>query len=202
MPIANASLFRLPALVAAVLALAACGPSQPPLSQGAISGSTIGGDFELVGTDGETVRWEDFDGKWRMVYFGYAYCPDVCPFDVQRMIQGYNAFAAENPSLAEDVVPIFITVDPERDTPEVVAAFVGNFSDKLVGLTGSPEQISQAANAFAVQAYKLEENEEGGYLMQHSNLGYLMGRDGKPVALLSVDVSGEKVAQELATWVR
>ena len=202
MPIANASLFRLPALVVAVLALAACGPSQPPLSEGAIYGSTIGGDFELVGTDGETVRWEDFDGKWRMVYFGYAYCPDVCPFDVQRMIQGYNAFAAENPSLAEDVVPIFITVDPERDTPEVVAAFVGNFSDKLVGLTGSPEQISQAANAFAVQAYKLEENEEGGYLMQHSNLGYLMGRDGKPVALLSVDVSGEKVAQELATWVR
>ena len=191
-------------------AVASCGPgqsssainAQPPLSEGQIYGSTIGGAFELTGTDGETVRWTDFDGKWRMVYFGYAYCPDVCPFDVQRMVLGYNAFAAENPRLAEDVVPIFITIDPERDTPQVIADFTENFSDDLVGLTGTQEQIDVAADAFAVYRRKGEVSESGGYLMDHTNIGYLMARDGEPVALLSVDKSGEAVAQELATWVR
>lgn len=202
MPIRKSRLFRCAATAVAALVLASCGPSQPPLEQGSLYGADIGGAFELVDTAGNTVRWSDFDGKWRMVYFGYAYCPDVCPFDVQRMIQGYNAFAAQNPALAEDLVPIFITVDPERDTPEVVGRFVENFSDKLVGLTGTQEQVDTAADAFAVYRVKGEVTEEGGYLMDHSNIGYLMGPDGEPVALLPVDTSGEAVAKELATWVR
>lgn len=196
--------------LAVASAVASCSPrqsstaanAQPPLSEGQLYGSTIGGAFELTGTDGETVRWTDFDGKWRMVYFGYAYCPDVCPPDMTRMIKGYNAFAAENPGLAGDVVPIFISIDPERDTPEVVGQFANAFSDKLVGLTGTQEQVDKAADAFVVYRKKGAVNEEGGYLMGHSNLAYLMGRDGEPVALLSVDKSGEAVAQELATWVR
>ena len=194
---------RLACVLAATLALASCsGTDQPPLEEGAIYGSTIGGAFELVNTKGETVRWSDFDGKWRMVYFGYAYCPDVCPFDVQRMTQGYNAFAAKNPALADDVVPIFITIDPQRDTPEVIGQFAGNMSDKLVGLTGTQEQVDKAADAFAVYRKKGTVNEEGGYLMDHTNIGYLMGRDGAPIALLPVDVSGDAVAQELQKWVR
>lgn len=195
--------FRCAPLLALGLVLTACGGTdQPPLADGALYGSTIGGPFELVDTAGKAVNWDDFDGKWRMVYFGYAYCPDVCPFDVQRMIQGYDAFAAEHPDLAEDVVPIFITIDPERDTPEVIGQFTKGFSDKLVGLTGTPEQIAAAANNYSVYFRKGTVNEEGGYLMDHSNIGYLMGREGEPVALLPVDSSGEAVAAELAKWVR
>ena len=189
-------------LGAALFALSACGPAQPPLSEGALYGSTIGGAFELVNAQGQTVKSSDFDGKWRMVYFGYAYCPDVCPFDVQRMAQGYNLFAQEHPELAEDVQPIFITIDPERDTPAVVGEFTANFSDKLIGLTGTPEQIAQAAEAYSVFYSKGDANAEGGYLMDHSNAGYLMDREGNPVALLSVDSSAQEVAAELATWVR
>ena len=189
-------------LGAALFSLAACGPSQPPLEQGALYGSNIGGAFELVNSAGETVRDSDFAGQWRMIYFGYAYCPDVCPFDVQRMMAGYNLFAQDHPDLASGVQPIFITVDPERDTPEVVGEFTANFSDDLIGLTGTADQIETAAKAYSVYYNKGDVNENGGYLMDHSNAAYLMDRDGNPVALLSVDTSGEAVAAELAQWIR
>ena len=165
------------------------------------AGAAIGGPFELVDSKGETVRWSDFDGKYRMIYFGYAYCPDVCPLDVQRMMQGYNRFRQAEPALAAQVQPLFVTVDPERDTPEVVGEFAAAFSDDLVGLTGTPAQIAAAAKAFAVYYEKGETSEAGGYLMDHSRAAYLMGRNGEPIALLPVEKSGEAVAAELERWV-
>lgn len=177
--------------------LAACGqPAPPPLA-----GAAIGGPFELVNSAGETVRWEDFDGQYRMVYFGYAYCPDVCPYDVQRMMQGYNSFAQQEPELAAEVQPIFITIDPARDTPAVVDEFTAAFSDRLLGLTGTPEQVDAAAKAFSVYYQKGEVTESGGYLMDHSRAAFLMGRDGEPIALLPVDSGAEPVAAELEKWV-
>ena len=173
------------------------GCSEPP----PLEGAAIGGPFTLVNTSGETVRWADFDGKWRMVYFGYAYCPDVCPFDVQRMVQGYNAFKAAKPELAADVVPIFITIDPERDTPAVVQEFTSAFSDDLVGLTGTPEQIKEAAGNFVVYYEKGEETSAGGYMMDHTRAAYLMDRQGKPIALLPVDENAASVTAELEKWV-
>lgn len=186
-------------LLPLALGLAACGsaPSQPPPLQGA----TIGGPFELVDKAGKTVRWSDFDGKYRIVYFGYAYCPDVCPLDVQKMMQGYTLFEKENPELAAQVQPIFITVDPVRDTPAVVGEFTSAFSAKLLGLTGSEAQVAAAAKAFAVYVSKGEPNAEGGYLVDHSRAAYLMGRKGEPIATLPVEQSGAAVAAELAKWV-
>ena len=185
----------------ALLSLSACdtGPAeQPPLA-----GAAIGGAFDLVNTQGDEVRWSDFAGKYRMVYFGYAYCPDVCPFDVQRMMRGYEQFAEAKPELAKEVVPIFITIDPARDTPKVLAEFIANFTGPLIGLTGSLAQIDQAAKAFAVYYAKGDESSEGGYLMDHSRAAYLMGRDGEPIALLPVEAAdkGESVAAELEKWV-
>ena len=188
-------------LAAALLALSLAACSQAPAPPPPLEGASIGGPFELVDSQGNTVRWSDFDGKWRMVYFGYAYCPDVCPFDLQRMMQGYEAFKREKPDLAADVVPIFITIDPERDTPEVIGKFTSNFSPDLVGLTGTPEQVDQAAKAFTVYYAKGDVQDNGGYLMDHTNAAYLMDRQGKPIALLSVDESAQRVAAELDEWV-
>lgn len=198
MPISS---YRIFAGVLAPLMLAACnagdgGSGAPPLE-----GAAIGGPFELVGENGDTVRWSDFDGQYRMIYFGYAYCPDVCPFDVQRMMQGYREFAKAEPELAAEVQPIFVTVDPERDTPQVVAEFTGNFGEELIGLTGTPEQIETAAKAFSVYYARGEDSPGGGYLMDHSRAAFLMGREGEPIALLPVESSGPEVAAELEKWV-
>jgi len=182
--------------------LSSCGDSSPTSAERPpLEGAAIGGDFELVDSAGKTVRASDFDGKYRMVYFGYAYCPDVCPFDLQRMMQGYRQFAEEHPGRAAEVQPIFITVDPERDTPEVVGEFTANFGDNLMGLTGTPEQIAEAAKAFSVYYAKGEESAGGGYLMDHSRAAYLMGPQGDPIALLPVEANGPEVAAELNKWV-
>lgn len=183
------------------LTLIAAGCSGAPAEEPPLAGAAIGGPFELVDSRGETVRWDDFAGQYRMVYFGYAYCPDVCPLDVQRMMRGYDQFKQAEPELAAELQPIFITIDPARDTPEVVGEFTSAFSDDLVGLTGTPEQIDKAAKAFAVYYGKGEVSEAGGYLMDHSRAAYLMDRDGKPLALLPVEKSAEEVAAELEKWV-
>jgi protein SCO1/2 len=181
--------------------LAGCGSSGPPAGEPPLAGAAIGGPFELVDSDGQTVRWSDFDGKFRVVYFGYAYCPDICPLDVQRMMQGFAQFKQANPELSAQVRPIFITVDPARDTPAVVGEFTRAFSNDLIGLTGTPEQVDQAAKAFAVYYQKGEVGAGGGYMMDHSRAAFLMGRNGEPIATLPVDKSAEAVAAELAKWV-
>jgi protein SCO1/2 len=161
----------------------------------------IGGPFELVDKTGETVRWSDFDGKYRIIYFGYTYCPDVCPLDVQRMMQGYARFKEAKPELAAQVQPIFVTIDPARDTPAKVGEFAAAFSDDLIGLTGTAEQVDQAAKAFGVYYAKGDDAGGDSYLMDHSRTAFLMGRDGKPIALLPVDEGAEQVAAELEKWV-
>ena len=185
-------------LLAPALVLAACQPQTT--EERPLAGGAIGGPFELVNSEGETVRWSDFDGKYRMIYFGYAYCPDVCPLDVQRMMKGYAAFKQAEPALAAQVQPLFVTIDPQRDTPAVVGEFTRAFSDDLVGLTGTPEQIEAAAKAFSVYFARGQGTDEN-YLMDHSRGAYLMGRKGEPIALLPVEDSAEGVTAELDKWV-
>src|SRR3954453_20471579 len=92
--------------------LAACSPVAE--NEAPLAGAAIGGPFTLVDSSGKTVRWSDFDGKYRVVYFGYTYCPDVCPTDMQRLMQGFAQYKREHPDLAAQVVPMFISIDPER----------------------------------------------------------------------------------------
>ncbi|WP_250893840.1 SCO family protein [Croceibacterium selenioxidans] len=184
------------------LTLAGCDTSTTSrAAEAPLAGAQIGGPFELVDAQGKTVRWSDFDGKFRMVYFGYAYCPDICPFDVQRMMKGFEQFKKAEPELAAQVQPLFITIDPARDTPKVVGEFTSAFSDDLLGLTGTPDQVAQAAKAFAVYYTKGETSESGGYLMDHSRAAFLMGRKGEPIALLPVEKGPDEVAAELERWV-
>lgn len=194
------------ALLAAGLLLAGCGsqpqgaaetPGEPPLA-----GARIGAPFTLTDQDGRTVKDSDFAGKYRMIYFGYTFCPDVCPVDVQKLMQGYRLFEGQDAARAAKLQPIFITVDPARDTPAALKAFVGNFHPRLIGLTGSAEAIAAVAKGYAVYYRKAEGSAPDAYLMDHSNVTYLMGPDGAPIALVPQDKTPEEIAQTLATWVR
>lgn len=174
-----------------------CGPAaEPPLA-----GSGIGGPFELVDSKGETVTWDDFAGKYRMVYLGFTYCPDACPTDLARSGAGLTEFEKEHPELGAKVQPIFISVDPERDTPAVVGEFVSNFHPRLIGLTGTPEQVQAAVEAFKVFAEKAPPDKDGNYGVNHSTITYLFGPDGEPLATLPTDQGPEAVAAELEKWV-
>jgi protein SCO1/2 len=180
------------------LLIAGCNSTsaEPPLA-----GSGIGGAFELTDSHGQSVKWSDFAGKYRIVYFGFTYCPDVCPTDLARTGQGLRQFEQAEPALAAKVQPIFITVDPERDTPAVVGEFVANFHPRLIGLTGTPAQVKQAADAFKVFYEKQEPNAEGAYMVNHSTVTYLFGPEGEPLALLPTDQGPEAIAAELEKWV-
>lgn len=171
-------------------------------AQGPLAGARIGGPFTLTNQGGQRVTDKDFAGKYRIVYFGYSYCPDVCPVDLQLLMQGLRLFERQDAAAAAKVQPIFITVDPARDTPEVLKTYVAAFHPRLVGLTGSEQEIAAAAKAYAVYYRKAENAGASEYLMDHSRQTYLMGPDGKPIALLPQDETPQAVAAELARWVR
>ncbi|MFM7376926.1 MAG: SCO family protein [Erythrobacter sp.] len=190
--------------IAMSLALSGCGGASAPteIEEPPLAGAAIGGDFTLTNSKGETVRWADFAGKYRVVYFGYTFCPDICPTDMSRVAQGLKALKASDPDKAGKIVPIFITIDPERDTQGVVGEFAAAFSPDIIGLTGTPEQIAATAKAFKVFYAKGEAaGGSGGYLVDHSNVVYLFGPDGAPIATLPTDKDGKAVAAELARWV-
>lgn len=177
----------------AALALSACqsgdaGKSPGQATEGNLVGARIGGDFALTDQNGKTVRWADFAGKYRIVYFGYTYCPDVCPLDLRDIIAGYKLLEKEHPATAAKIQPIFITVDPERDTPAVIKTYAAAFHPKLVGLTGTPEQIEVVKKAFVVVAGKEgDEKATQDYLVSHTRTPFLFGPDGKPIALVPID---------------
>jgi protein SCO1/2 len=171
--------------LALALVLSACGSGGAPKEKPPLEGAAIGGPFTLKDKAGKDVRWSDFAGKYRIVYFGYTFCPDACPLDMSVTIRGFNQFAKEHPDLAAQVQPIFITIDPARDTPARVGEFAAAFSPKLIGLTGTTEEIAAAAKAFAVPYGKGKET-EGGYLMDHGRTTYLMDRDGKAVRVQAI----------------
>jgi protein SCO1/2 len=187
--------------LASPLLLLACSPAPDKAANAPLAGAAIGGPFTLTDSTGKTVRWSDFAGKYRIVYFGYTYCPDVCPNDMTMLMKGFAAFKAEHPDLAAQVVPMFISVDPERDTPAKVGEFTQAFSDDLLGLTGTPEQIADAAKKFAIYYEKGTKNAEGGYLVNHSTQTYLMGRKGEPIALIPLDEGPKAVTASLEKWV-
>jgi len=185
------------------LALLGCGgPVSQPAERPPLEGAAIGGPFTLVDKTGHQVRWSDFAGKYRIVYFGYSFCPDACPLDLQKVMQGFSLFEKAHPGLARQVQPIFITIDPARDTPKVVGEFAAAFSPRLLGLTGTQAQTDAAAKAFAVYHARGKDTPGGGYLMDHSRTAYLMGRKGEPITVLPIDKTPQAVAAELAKWVR
>jgi len=182
---------------AAVLAFACSRPvDEPPLA-----GARLGGPFTLVDQNGHTVRDTDFSGRYRLVYFGFSFCPDVCPTDLQVIGQGMRLFEKRAPDRASRVQPIFITVDPRRDTPAVLKSYVAAFYPRLIGLTGTQAQIDAVRKEFAIYAAE-RPTEGGGYTMDHSRQATLFGPHGEPIAILSQDQGPQALADDLDRWVR
>lgn len=169
---------------------------------GPLAGSGVGGPFALIDQNGRAVTDKDFAGKYRLVYFGYTFCPDVCPLDTQKMAAALRALEASDPATAAKVQPIFITVDPARDTPAVLAQFVAAFHPRLIGLTGSEAQVDAARKAFKVYAQRAGPPEAKDYLVDHSAMIYLMGPDGSPIAFLNHDQSAAELEAMLKRYVR
>lgn len=155
----------------------------------------IGGPFALVDQNGETRTAKDFRGQYMLVYFGYTYCPDVCPTTLQDMVQALDMLGAR----AKRVTPVFITVDPARDTPEHLRQYAAQFSPRLVALTGSRKAIAEAAKAYHVYYAKSGEGDD--YLMDHSSFIYLMGPDGRYVAHFAHGISPAKMARRIESFI-
>lgn len=183
-------------LVTLVVVTACSAP--PPV--GPLVGSGVGGWFALIDQDGRSVTERTYAGKWRLMYFGYTFCPDVCPVDVQKIAQGMKAFAHDDPAAAAKVVAVFVTVDPERDTPAVLKTFVRAFSPDMVGLSGTPARAEAARKAFRVYAHKAGTGRD--YLVDHTAITYLMDPDNKPVSFLDHGATPAAIATELKTYVR
>lgn len=178
------------------------------------TGTPIGGPFELLGHTGKVVRSSDFLGRYMLIYLGYTFCPDVCPTDLQAISTALELMGEK----AERIQPIFITIDPARDTVEVLAAYLPSFHPRLIGLTGDEKQVGEVARAFGAKYYKVltETETDGGkseaetretdgeeeYLLVHSTAIYLIGPDGEYIGHFSQSAEPEAMAKDLAKIVQ
>jgi protein SCO1/2 len=154
--------------------------------------ATIGGPFVLVDQDGKTKTDADFRGKFMLIYFGYSFCPDVCPTTLQEMADAFAKLGSKK----SRVVPVFITVDPARDTPHVLKEYLKSFGPEFVGLTGDEKQIAQAARVYRVFIRK-HPLPGGNYSMDHSGVIYLMGPDGRFVTYYEDEIGPDKMAEDM-----
>lgn len=165
---------------------------------GQVAGGDIGGPFTLVNAQGQTVTDAEVITKPSLVYFGYTFCPDVCPMD--------NARNAEAVDILEErgyeVTPVFISIDPDRDTPEVVGEFSANLHPRMIGLTGSPEQVKEASRAFKTYFKKQEDGDPEFYLMDHSTFTYLLLPGRGFMDFFRRDVTAEDMADRVGCFLQ
>lgn len=162
-------------------------------------GTAMGGPFELVDQNGGTVTQAQFAGQFMLIYFGFTHCPDVCPTELQTMANALDMLGPDAPRVA----PIFITVDPERDTPDQLKGYVAAFHPRMIGLTGSPEQIAAVAKAYKVYYSKAPSPSGGGdYQVDHTSFVYLMGPDGGLRSLFRSGISDKAMAMEIRNQLR
>lgn len=165
--------------------------------QGQVAGGDIGGPFTLVDTGGKTVSDADVLTKPSLVYFGYTFCPDVCPLDMARNTDAVDKLEAQG----IEVTPVFISIDPDRDTPEALADYTAMLHPKLVALTGSPDQVKLASQAYKT-FYKKRETGDEYYLMDHSTFTYLMLPGTGFVDFFRREITSDQMAESVACFVK
>ncbi len=182
---------------------------QPRPAQAPALKAPTGGAFTLVDHSGRTVSERDFRGRYMLVYFGYTYCPDICPTDLQTMADAMDALGPAG----DRVRPVMVSVDPERDTPAVMADYIGLFHPRLTGLTGTRQQVAALARLYGARYFKLfypgldddddDKKKDGGaadtpgYIMRHTSNTYLLGPDGRGLATFPRNTGPEAMAREI-----
>lgn len=195
---------KLPILIGGGMLLGVClglllvpGALDRVLPKGAIRSigeATVGGPFTLTDHNGRRVTEQEWRGKYMLIFFGFTFCPDVCPTALQVTAAALDKLGSK----ADRVVPLFISVDHERDTPETMARYVSSFHPRLVGLTGSADEIAAVARAYRVYYKKTkDEKSAAGYTIDHSSIVYLMGPDGKFVTHFTHTTSPDAMAAAL-----
>jgi protein SCO1/2 len=165
--------------------------------QGQVAGGDIGGPFTLVNTKGQTVTDKEVLTKPSLVYFGYTFCPDVCPMDMARNVEAVDLLAEKG----IEVTPVFISIDPARDTPDALADYATNMHPNLVALTGSDEQVRLASQAYKT-FYQRQDTGDEYYLMDHSTFTYLVLPDKGFVDFFRREVTSEQMAESVACFVQ
>ena len=168
-------------------------PQQMALSEGQVS---IGGTFSMTDDNGVRRTPSDFAGQSMLIYFGYSFCPDVCPLDLQKISMALTSLENEAIDISS-LQPIFITIDPERDTPAIMHEYLQNFHPAIIGLSGSLAELKVAAQAYRVYYSKGDIQIDGSYLMDHSSIIYLMGPDGQFIRHFSPDQTPLEIAKGL-----
>ena len=158
----------------------------------------IGGDFELTNQNGAKVKNTDFSDKYMLVYFGFTNCPMICPTDMAVLTQSLEILGDNS----NKIQPIFITIDPERDTPEQINSFLSNFYPTFQGLTGTQEEIADVANKYRVYSKKVKAEDVGEYLMDHSAYTYLMDKSGKYITHFRHEQPAENIAKKLREYIK
>lgn len=165
--------------------------------QGQVAGGDIGGPFTLVNTSGQTVTEKEVLQKPALVYFGYTFCPDVCPLDMARNVEAVDKLDAQG----IDVTPVFITIDPDRDTPQALADYAANLHPKLIALSGSADQVQAASQAYKT-FYKKRDTGDEYYLMDHSTFTYLMLPGTGFVDFFRREITSDQMAESVACFVK
>jgi protein SCO1/2 len=165
--------------------------------QGQVAGGDIGGPFTLVNTAGQTVTDAEVLIRPSLVYFGYTFCPDVCPFDMARNVEAVDILAERG----IEVTPVFISIDPERDTPEALADYASNLHPRLVALTGSAEQVRAASQAYKT-FYRRQPSEDEFYLMDHSTFTYLVLPGTGFVDFFRREITSDEMAERVACFIK
>ncbi|CAK8682940.1 protein SCO1 homolog, mitochondrial-like [Clavelina lepadiformis] len=161
----------------------------------------LGGDFELVNQDGEPTGNKDFLGKWILIYFGFTHCPDICPEELEKM--GNVVDIVNREDFIPDLLPVFISIDPERDTTEAVKTYISEFHPDMVGLTGTREQVDQASRAFRVYYSAGPKDNDDDYLVDHTVIMYLVDDKGEFCEYFGQTKSAGEIASTItATMVK
>jgi protein SCO1/2 len=190
--VADAFSRRIAGLLGAEMPVPAAGGVQLP------QGMVLGGPFRLTDHTGRQVTEADFAGRFLLVYFGFTYCPDVCPTELGTVAAALDTLE----EAGERVTPVLITIDPERDTPAALADYVSRFHPRMVGLTGTAEQVAAVARAYRVFYARVERPEMTQYLVDHSSFIYLVGPDGRVRNLFRPQTPPEGIAQAVRAQLR
>jgi len=173
--------------ILSIIALTVVGVSvylqKPEHSIDSVVAKNFGGSFELTDHTGKTVTDKDFENQWRMIYFGFTYCPAICPTELQRMATVLKKLD----DTGADITPLFITIDPERDTADVMKDYVELFHPRMMGLTGTPTQIDAVKKAYKIYANKVQDEAMNDYTMDHSSFIYFIDANNNLIRIFKMD---------------